>query len=219
MSGISNSPRLLKGGLVLLDPESAAVQRIITLQYNPTTLSRSLQIQDVSSGSEDRSEALRVKGPPVETISLEAELDATDQLEFPDEHADTVEFGIHPQLAALESIVYPTSGKLLANNELASGGTLEIVPMELPLTLFVWSKSRVLPVRITELSVTEDAFDAELNPIRAKVSLGMRVLSVDDLDFAHKGASLFMSYLQQKESLARRSAGGELNALGIGEIP
>ena len=219
MSGISNSPRLLKGGLVLLDPESAAVQRIITLQYNPTTLSRSLQIQDVSSGGEDRSEALRVKGPPVETISLEAELDATDQLEFPDEHADAVEFGIHPQLAALESIVYPTSGNLLANNNLASGGTLEIVPMELPLTLFVWSKSRVLPVRITELSIIEDAFDAELNPIRAKVSLGLRVLSVDDLDFAHKGASLFMSYLQQKESLARRSTGGELDALGIGEIP
>jgi hypothetical protein len=219
MSGLDNSPRLLSGGLVLLDPESAAVQRIITFQYNPVTLSRSLQIQDVSSGSEDRSEALRVKGPPIETITLEAELDATDQLEFPDQNSGAVEFGLHPQLAALESIVYPTSDKLLSNNNLASGGTLEIVPMELPLTLFVWSKSRVLPVRITELSITEDAFDADLNPIRAKVSLGLRVLSVDDLEFSHKGSSLFMSYLQQKESLATRAAGGELDALGIGEIP
>jgi hypothetical protein len=183
MSGLDNSPRLLSGGLVLLDPESAAVQRIITFQYNPVTLSRSLQIQDVSSGSEDRSEALRVKGPPIETITLEAELDATDQLEFPDQNSGAVEFGLHPQLAALESIVYPTSDKLLSNNNLASGGTLEIVPMELPLTLFVWSKSRVLPVRITELSITEDAFDADLNPIRAKVSLGLRVLSVDNLEF------------------------------------
>lgn len=219
MSSIDNSPRLLSGGLVLLDPDSAAVQRIVTLQYNPATLSRSLQIQDVSSGSEDRSEALRVKGPPVETISLEAELDATDQLEFPEQNTAAVEFGLHPQLAALESIIYPTSDSLLSNNSLASGGTLEIIPMELPLTLFIWSKSRVLPVRLTELSITEEAFDANLNPIRAKVSLGLRVLSVDDLDFAHKGASLFMSYLQQKEGLAKRAAGGELDALGIGEIP
>ena len=62
-------------------------------------------------------------------------------------------------------------------------GTLEIVPAEAPLTLFVWSKNRMLPVRITEFSITEEAFDPALNPIRAKVSLGLRVLSVNDLGF------------------------------------
>jgi hypothetical protein len=217
MTGFGNSPRLLKAGLVLLDPESAALRRIITLQYNPQTLTRTLQVQDVVT--DGRAEPLRLKGPPIETIRLDAEIDATDQLEFPDQNATAVESGIYPQLAQLETIVYPTSTQLIDNNSLADSGALEIVPMESPLTLFVWSKSRVLPVRVTDFSVTEEAFDAALNPIRAKVSLGLRVLTVDDLDFAHKGASLFISYLQQKENLAGRAGNGRLDVLGLGELP
>jgi hypothetical protein len=217
MSSFPNSPKLLKGGLVLIDPETAMVQRIVALQYNPDSLSRSFQIKGVGAEGGDRSEALRLKGPPVETIKVEAELDATDQLEFAEAKATSV--GIHPQLAALETIVYPTSGQLLANNRLAQAGKLEITPMETPLTLFVWSKTRVVPVRLTEFSVTEEAFDPDLNPIRAKVSLGMRVLTVDDVGFTHKAGTLFMSYLQVKEQLAARNQGGSLNVLGIGAIP
>jgi hypothetical protein len=108
---------------------------------------------------------------------------------------------------------------LNGNNQLAQAGVLEIVPMESQLALFVWSKNRVVPVRITDFSVTEEAFDPALNPTRAKVSLGMRVLSVDDLGFAHKGGSLFMTYLQNKEQLAAKVAGASLGALGIGGIP
>lgn len=217
MSSFPNSPKLLKGGLVLIDPETAMVQRIIALQYNPDSLSRSFQIKGVGAEGGDRSEALRLKGPPVETIKVEAEIDGTDHLEFADAVATTV--GIHPQLAALETIVYPTSGQLLANNRLAQAGKLEITPMETPLTLFVWSKTRVVPVRLTEFSVTEEAFDPALNPIRAKVSLGMRVLTVDDVGFSHKAGTLFMSYLQVKEQLAIQHQGGTLNVLGIGAIP
>lgn len=218
MTTFPKSPRLLKGGLVLIDPVSAAVQKVIALQYNPDSLSRTLQVQGVGGEGGDRSEALRLTGPAVETIKLDAELDATDQLEFPDQNANTVQLGIHPQLAALESLIQPTSGQLQSNNSLARSGKLEIVPMESDLTLFVWSKSRVLPVRLTDFSVTEEAFDTSLNPIRAKVSLGMRVLSMDDLGFDHKGGSLFMSYLQQKESLAKKSSGGSLDVFGIGGI-
>ena len=123
------------------------------------------------------------------------------------------------QLAALETIAYPPSARLLANFLLAQVGTLEIVPMESPLALFVWSRSRIVPVRITELSVTEEAFDTALNPIRARVSLGMRVLTVDDLGFTHKGGSLFMVYLLQKELLASMGAGGLLSALGVQGLP
>ena len=217
MSSFPNSPKLIKGGLVLIDPETAMVQRIIALQYNPDSLSRSFQIKGVGAEGGDRSEALRLKGPPVETIKVEAEIDGTDQLEFADAVATAV--GIHPQLAALEMIVYPTSGQLLANNALAQAGKLEIAPMETPLTLFVWSKTRVVPVRLTEFSVTEEAFDPALNPIRAKVSLGMRVLTVDDVGFSHKAGTLFMSYLQVKEQLAAQHQGGTLNVLGIGAIP
>lgn len=213
----SGSPRILKGGLVLADAASGAVQRIITLQYNSDSLQRSFQIQG-SGGEGDRSEALRLKGPPVETIKLEAEIDATDQLEFPDNNRNAVALGIHPQLAALEVIAYPASAALLENNGLARAGTIEIVPMETALTLFVWSAQRILPVRVTELSVTEEAFDPALNPIRAKVSLGMRVLSIDDLGFAHKGGSLFMAYLLAKEQLVGKAPAASISSLGIGAI-
>jgi hypothetical protein len=219
MTTFPGSPKILKGGIVLIDPGSGAVRRVIALQYNPDALSRSFQVQSVSSGDGgDRSEALRLKGPPVETYKLEAEIDLSDQLEFPDQHPDAIQFGLHPQLAALELSIYPTSVQLLSNDALARVGTLEIAPMEAPLSLFVWSEHRVVPVRITELSVTEEAFDVNLNPIRAKVSLGMRVLSVNDLGFDHRGGSLFMRYLQQKEQFAARSQ-GQLSVLGLTGIP
>lgn len=218
MTTFPGSPRLLKGGIVLIDPASSAVQRIVALQYNADTLSRTLQVQGVGEGG-DRAEALRLKGPPVETLKLDAEIDATDQLEFPEQNANTTQFGIYPQLAALETILYPASSQLLANNNLARAGTLEIAPMEAPLTLFIWSKSRILPVRLTEFSITEEAFDPALNPIRARVSLGMRVLSVNDLGFNHKGGGLYMIYHQQKERLSALAQGGSFSALGIGGIP
>jgi hypothetical protein len=218
MSAFPGSPRILKGGIVLIDADSSAVQRVIALQYNPDSLTRSLQVQAVSADGGDRSEVLRLKGPPVETLKLDAEIDATDQLEFPEQNAGTVASGIYAQLAALETMVYPTSGQLQANDLMAQFGTLEIVPMETPLALFVWSRTRILPVRITELSITEEAFDTALNPIRAKVSLGLRVLSVNDVPTGHKAASLFMSYLQQKERLAGGAA-GQLSALGLTGVP
>lgn len=211
------SPVLLKGGLVLIDPVSSAVQRVIALQYNPDSLNRSFQVQAAGGESKDRSEALRLKGPPVETIKLDAEIDATDLLDEGDATAQTL--GIHAQIAALETVIYPTSRQLRANDSLQSSGTLEILPMEAPLTLFVWSKTRILPVRVTDLSVTEEAFDPNLNPIRAKVSIGMRVLSVDDLGFQHKGGELFMGYLQRKEALAAMVLDRGLTRLGLDAIP
>jgi hypothetical protein len=218
MTTFPASPRILKAGIVLIDPESSAVQRVIALQYNPDTLTRSLQVHAAGAESGDRSEALRIKGPPTETIKLDAEISAVDQLEFPDQNSATTS-GIFPQLAALETIVYPTSAQLQANNQLAQAGTLEILPMETALVLFVWGKTRVLPVRLTDFSITEEAFDVSLNPIRAKVSLGMRVLSVNDLGFSHKGGSLFMSYLQRKEQFAGLGGGAPLSTLGLAGIP
>lgn len=218
MTTFPGAPRLSKGGIVLIDAGSAQVQRIISLQYNPDSLSRTLRAQSTTEEGQ-RSQALRLIGPAVETLSLEVEIDATDQLEFPGDNPAAVESGIFPQLAALETLVYPTSATLTANNALADAGRLEIAPMETPLALFVWSRNRVLPVRITDFSITEEAFDPALNPIRAKVSLGMRVLSVDDLGFAHRGGGLFMSYLQGKERLAGKAPGGTLGALGLENLP
>lgn len=218
MTTFPNSPKILKGGIVLIDPTSARVQRIISLQYNPDSLTRTLQVQSTGGEEGNRSEPMRFTGPAVETFKLDAEIDAVDQLEFPDQHRAVVESGIQPQLAMLESLVYPTSGQLLDRNAMSQSGTLEIAPMEAPLTLFIWSKQRIVPVRVTDFSITEEAFDPSLNPIRAKVSIGLRVLSVDDLGFAHKGGSLFMSYLQAKERLAGKAKAGSFSTLGIGGL-
>jgi len=206
------SPRLLKGGLVRLDPKSGRILGVIGLQYNPDTLTRTLQVQ-ATGETGDRSQALRLKGAAVETIKLEAEIDAADRLN--DANPDAVAVGIHPQLAALEALVHPRADDLQANDALAGAGVLEVLPLEAPLTLFVWSKQRVVPVRVTDLSVTEEAFDVALNPIRAKVSLSLRVLSVDDLGFDHRGGTLSMAYLRNKEALAGRVAPVELSTLGV----
>ncbi len=220
MSISPRSPKLIKGGIVLMDSSSGAVLRVIALQYNPHSLTRSLQAQwyEPQAGG-DRAERLRIKGPPVETIKLEAEIDATDGLEKPGENAAVAQFGIQPQLAALEMLVYPTSGQLEANNSLASVGTLEIVPMEMPLALFVWSKQRIVPVRVTDFSITEEFFDPSLNPIQAKVSLSFRVLTVDDLGFQHRGGQFFMHYHKRKEELARMAVFGDLKSLGVERLP
>ena len=220
MSTSPISPRLVKGGIVTMDVDTSAVQSVIALQYNPDSLTRSLQIQSMPGGQDGvRVDALRLRGPAIETIKLEAELDATDQLEFPNQFPLAVQFGLQPQLAQLEMLINPTVETLLADDAMASAGTLEIIPLEQPLTLFVWSKSRVVPVRLTDFSITEEFFDTSLNPIRAKVSLGLRVLTVDDLGFEHPGGRLFMAYLSNKEQLASQATSVALTVLGLGGLP
>lgn len=213
----TRTPSLIRGGLVQLDSQSGQVKNVITLQYNPDTLSRSLQIKGVGGDGAEFSEAMRLKGPPVETIKLEAEIDAADKLETGD--ATAQQLGLHAQLAQFETLVYPTTGRLRSNNSEASSGSLEIITSNKDLLLFVWSRTRILPVRITEFSVTEEGFDAALNPLRAKLSIGMRVLTVDDLAFDSRGGSIFMSYLEQKEQLASRIVSTGLGALGVNAIP
>jgi hypothetical protein len=210
----------VKGGIVTMDPDTAAVQSVIALQYNPDSLSRTLQIQSMPGGQDGvRVDALRLRGPAVETIKIEAELDATDQLEFPNQFPLAVKLGLHPQLAQLEMLVNPTVETLQSDDALANSGALEIIPLEQPLTLFVWSKIRVVPVRLTDFSITEEAFDPNLNPIRAKVSLGMRVLNVDDLGFSHPGGRLFMTYLSNKQQMASQAASVAISVLGLGGLP
>src|SRR5271154_3162388 len=105
-TGFPNSPRLVKGGIVTMDADTSVVQGIIALQYNPDSLSRTLQIQATPGGQDGvRVDALRLRGPAIETIKFEAQLDATDQLEFPTQYPVTVKYGLQPQLAQLEMLV------------------------------------------------------------------------------------------------------------------
>jgi hypothetical protein len=222
MTTFSGSPKLARGGIVVLDPKSARILRIIVFQFNPDTVTRTLQPQTIGQEPGDRLEALRLKGPPHETIKLDAEFEATEQLEKPNDGAANqlvAKVGLSAQLAALETLVYPPSAQLIANDLQAQRGTIEIAPVEAPLTLFVWSRNRILPVRLTEWTVTEEAFDTSLNPIRAKISLGMRVLTVDDIGFRDRGGAIYMGYHQRKEALAELSQSGQLSSLGITRIP
>lgn len=207
MPTFPRSPLHLRGALVSLDPTTGK-PTVILFQYNPTTLSRTLEIKGGEGGG---LEALKIYGAPVETIKLEAELDATDRLEWYEPTA--LLSGLHAQLAALELLVYPTSTSVIANTALLAAGAMEVVPPQGPLVLFVWGAARVLPVQITELSITEEAHDTKLNPTRAKVALGLRVLSYDDLPASHKGHSLFMAHQVAKETLARLSLVGAIDTL------
>lgn len=209
---LSHRPKIVKAGLILLDPESAEILRVVALQYNPESLNHTYEIS--GANETNRSEPLRLMGPPVESFTVEAFLDATDQLEFSDQHQDVAERGIQGAISVLETLIYPESAKLESNRSLAQQGKLTILPMEKHLTLFVWGKERVIPVRLTQFSLNEEEFSPDLFPIRARVTLGMRVLSVDDLGFEHRGGSLYLRYHQQKERLASNVVSAQLSDLG-----
>ncbi|MEK6374870.1 MAG: hypothetical protein AABO58_19500 [Acidobacteriota bacterium] len=206
------SPRVLKGAIVGLDKFNPAAS-VIVFQYNPDSMTRKLKARTSGGGdSADRTEALRLIGPPEETITTSVEIDATDQLER--NEAVTLSSGLNPTLAALEVLLYPKSAHVIKNWALAEAGNLEIVPIEAPLTLFVWGPQRVLPVRITSFSITEEAFDTMLNPTRAKVDLTMQVLSYYDLKASNPGFSLFAAYQIVKEIMATTNTFSDAHRTG-----
>ena len=207
MSRFPRSANPVRGGFVLVRPDTGRPVKTIPFQYNPDTLSRTLEPQGIGADPGDRLEALRLKGPPHESLKFDAEFDATDD---PDNHPD----GLYPMLSSLEISMYPSTAQLRAEGRLADSGRLEIAPVEAALIVLVLGPKRVAPVRITEFSVSEEAFDRALNPIRAKVSVGVRVLTVDDLGFQHKGGLLYLTYQQQKERFAA-GAGPSITTLGI----
>lgn len=219
MTSFPGSPRLLKGAIVGLD-KGNPLASVIVFQYNPVTMSRSLSPRSADTYDDEgkkrsaRSEAMRLTGPPKETINLTVEIDATDQLERANPVAVTL--GVHPQLAALEMLLYPKMAMVRTNNALSQTGTLEVVPFEAPLALFVWGEKRVLPVRLESMEIEEQAFDVNLNPIQAQVKLSLRVLSYSDLKIGSLGSSLFLAHQVQKEVLAATGSTSNANSIGPG---
>jgi hypothetical protein len=213
MTTFPGSPRTLKGAIVGLDPLNPLAS-VIVFQYNPETLTRRIDARSTGgTDGGDRSEAFRLTGPPKETITLNVEIDATDQLEQANPLAVTQ--GIYPVLSALEMLLYPKSIKVIADAILAQAGNIEIIPPEAPLTLFVWGTRRVLPVRLTSLSITEEAHDTMLNPIRAKADLSLYVLSYADLKPSHTGYGLFLAHQIDKERMAIKNVFNSLQQTGV----
>lgn len=204
-------PKLLKGALAVYLTQTPGEQpdQLILFQYNPDQVRRTLARRTVPSepgagAGAAREDVLRAPGPPVETLNLTVSLDATDQLAAPDEHETVVEHGLHPALAALEMMLYPPASRVRENEQLAEQGEVQVTPEELPLVLLLWGRSRVVPVMLTNFSVTEEAFDQSLNPIRAKVELGLRVLTYVELESGSLGRDAYFAYQSNKEQQAGR---------------
>jgi hypothetical protein len=212
MSSPPQSPRLLKGALIGVDPLNP-LSSVVVFQYNPDTMTRRLEPRAVSAEG-DRGEAFRLTGAPKETITLSIEIDATDQLEQANPIA--IATGIYPTLAALEVMLYPKSAVVIANTILTLIGTIEVIPVEAPMTLFVFGPQRVLPVRLTSLSITEEAHDQLLNPIRAKVELSLTVLSYTDLQIVSPGRVLFLVHHILKEVMATTNLFSNIQNVGSG---
>lgn len=215
MTTFPGSPRLLKGAIVGIDLFNPLAS-VVIFQYNPDTMTRTLQAQTSGEGG-DKAEALRLKGAPVETIKLDVEIDASDQLEKGDDLAANL--GIYPQLSALEMLIYPKSALVIANTVLLAAGTLEVIPPVAPFTLFIWGPSRVLPVKLTDFSITEEAYDVNLNPIRAKVSLGLRVLSYNDLSLTDPGYYVFLAHQAIKEAMATVGSMSNIAGAAASSLP
>lgn len=214
MSSSPLSPRLLKGAIVSVDLASP-IPTVIVFQYNPETLTRQLKARGMQ-GDGAKGDAMRLNGAPEETIKIDVEIDATDKLEQNESIAKAV--GIYPQLSALEMLVYPKSALVIANTALLAGGIIEVAPPLGPFTLFIWGVSRILPVRVEEFSITEEAHDTALNPIRAKVSLGLRVLSYNDLSITNPAYYMFLAHQVVKETMAAVGTVQNLSAVAGGNV-
>ena len=204
-----------------LDPNTSAIVDVIVFQYNPDTVTRTLQPRAMTGEPGDRLEVLRLTGPPHETIKLDAELDAADQLENATDpaNAPVAENGLLPALASLEALITPSADQLLAAEALFDQGMLEIAPAEAPLIVLVWGVKRVVPVLVGSLSITEEAFDPQLRPIRAKASIELKVLTTSDLPVTHLGSTLYLGYRRTAESLAAMVAGTDVRPLGLEHLP
>jgi hypothetical protein len=206
MTAFPGSPKLTKGAIVGIDKFNPLAS-VVIFQYNPKTMTRRLEAA-TPSGEGAQREALRLSGAPKETIDLEVEIDATDQLEASD--ATAAALGIYPQLSALEMLLYPKSLQVITNTALMAAGVTEIIPPATPFTLFVWGIKRVVPVRLSSFSITEEEYDPNLNPIRATASLGLQVLSYNDFNITDPGFALFLAHQVVKEVMATVGSVGNL---------
>jgi hypothetical protein len=237
MSGL-----FLKGALVEFMPTSLPVSlpNVIVFQYNPETMTHTwTQPEPEFSYGAERSNPLAVQGMPDEAFSFTIAMDAND--EIADGSAPMAELaqvsGIYSRLAALEMLLYPTgmTNKLIGAVSAAissalggkASGPVRTVPQSvMPLTLFIWGPGRIVPVRVTELTITEQLYDAALNPTHAEAQLGLRVLTPAELaaasadgDVLANLATIAYTYtLTLRQGLAVANLGNAAESI-IGIIP
>jgi hypothetical protein len=206
-------PYLLRGALIEYGSDfMGPIPNVVIFQFNPESLTRNMEIprRPTGAGSRETSQAGEV---PVERITLTAHFSAADQLNRDDPLARA--FGIGPQLAALEKMVHP-AGKISGligealdaiGSAISGGGDTsptQPIPREnYPRILFIWGLTKVLPVVIDSMSITEQHFDPLLNPIQAEVSLGLSVINIDPCsdDRIAKGAMEYSNLVKDAQAI------------------
>jgi len=216
---------VLRGALIEYGSDFLGpLPNVVIFQFNPDSLSRTIEIPERPSSSTGR-ETSQAGDAPTEKISLEAYFDASDKLGTNDPIARVS--GVGPQLAALEKMAQPSAGLISgaigaaidAVGDLLSGGSDKGEPsqpvprVKYPRILFIWGYTKVLPVIIDSMSITEQRHDALLNPIEAKVNIGLSVVSPDSCsdDIIAKGASEFTGVVKEALAVANLAvAAGEI---------
>jgi hypothetical protein len=247
-TGYSRSPKLLKGALIQFSaPLLIPIPNIIIFQYNPETMSRSFTTwtppdKDRDAGKDPKLESSRSQPfDPQESFTLALELDAADALEKPASHPVAVISGVADRVAAMEMLLYPTSestlggllGDLSASVSVSVGGVgfsasasavvTTAKRATVPIVLFFWGPGRIVPVRLTSFSVDEQAFSPILYPIRAKVTVGLKVLQAsafdgDDSAAAKIAKTCYTFTRAQKEVLALANLANSVESI-MGMLP
>jgi hypothetical protein len=200
MSGVT-----LKGALIEFMPTNlpVPVPNVIVFQYNPETMTHTWTQPEAAppsstaTGGAEASNPLAVKGNPGETFSFTIAMDANDEIANNGPGAPIAELsGIYSRLAALEMLLYPASagqsgllgtvsaGIASALGGQASGATSAVPQSVMPVALFIWGAERIVPVRVTGLTITEKLYDSTLNPTHAEAQLSLRVLTPAELNSA-----------------------------------
>jgi hypothetical protein len=240
-SGYSRSPRLIKGALIEFSERFLGpIPNVIVFQYNPEKMTRNLEVwQPPSSPGQSTSTASTAQPQdPPETFTLDLELDATDSLELPDSHPVAAVFGVADRIAAMEMLLYPQEESLLGgllgsvtgslsvgggSLSGALGGAAPVPRGTVPVVLFAFGTGRIIPVRLTSFSVEEQAYSPTLYPIRAKVSIGLMVLTEKDFcstdKFSEKLAVLAYQFTRkQKQVLAASNIANSVESI-LGMLP
>jgi hypothetical protein len=190
-TGLRRSPKFEKGALVqLVKGLMGVVPNVIPFQYNPEKLSHTLttwnpfEVDQTQRGAQ----APTVQPfDPKESFNLTLEIDATNDLEDDNPVAKAV--GVADRLAALKKLTLPTEGLIgdlvSSARALIGKASKQAVRPTVPVVLFVWGPSRILPVRVTSFSVEETLFSPSLHPIQATVTLGLEVLTPDVFKCQH----------------------------------
>ena len=244
-TGYSRSPKLLKGALIEFSERFIGpIPNVIVFQYNPEMMTRTLEVWSQggggeSSASNETSHTAQPYDPP-ETFTLALELDAADALENPAAHPVAFISGVADRIAAMEMLLYPQGDSLLgglmgsisgslggASASSALGAGTGVQPASrgtVPVLLFVWGPGRIVPVRLTTFSVEEQAYSPLLYPIRAKVNIGLKILTPKDFPTCNRKLSedlaitAFKFTRKQKEVLAAANLANSVESI-LGMLP